>query len=123
VRAVRDSETPIGLRLFCFALIHISPLLLAPYWNHFCREQTATELPSQYGCESGYFVGIVYVLIVITLYRVQTELENPFDGDGADDVNWDLWRAQLEDLSCYGAEGPKKRALKSALRQSSSYQR
>ena len=119
---MRDSETPIGLRLFCFALIHISPLLLAPYWNHFCREQTATELPSQYGCESGYFVGIVYVLIVITLYRVQTELENPFDGDGADDVNWDMWRAQLEDLSCYGAEGPKKRALKSALRQSSSYQ-
>ena len=44
---------------------------------------------------TGYFVGSVYVLIVITLYRVQTELANPFDGDGADDVNWDMWRAQL----------------------------
>lgn len=32
LRAVRDTETPIGLRLFCFALIHLSPILLAPYW-------------------------------------------------------------------------------------------
>eukprot|EP00802_Teleaulax_amphioxeia_P010920 Tamp_10950.p1 GENE.Tamp_10950~~Tamp_10950.p1 ORF type:complete len:290 (+),score=51.82 Tamp_10950:877-1746(+) len=122
VRAVRDSETPIGLRLFCFSLIHMSPVLLAPYWNHFCKKQSTSELPSQYGCESGYFVGAVYVLIVITLYRVQTELENPFDGDGADDVNWDLWRAQLEDLSCYGAEGPKKRAAKAALQAKHSQQ-
>ena len=37
VRAVRDTETPVGLRLFCFALIHFSPILLAPYWNHFCE--------------------------------------------------------------------------------------
>ena len=39
VRAVRDTETPVGLRLFCFALIHFSPILLAPYWNHFCKDQ------------------------------------------------------------------------------------
>jgi hypothetical protein len=62
------------------------------------------------------------VLIVITLYRVQTELENPFDGDGADDVNWDMWRAQLEDLSCYGQDGPLKRAAKAAIRESTPYQ-
>eukprot|EP00960_Hanusia_phi_P066351 766380-Hanusia_phi.AAC.2 len=112
VRAVRDSETPIGLRLFCFALIHISPILLAPYWNHFCGKQNNSEMPSQYGCESGYFVGIFYVLIVLTLYRVQVELENPFDGNGDDDIKWNLWRAQLENMSSYGADGPTKRALR-----------
>jgi len=122
VRAVRDSETPIGLRLFCFALIHMSPVLLAPYWNHFCQKQTASELPSQYGCESGYFVGVIYVLIVITLYRVQTELENPFDGDGADDINFEMWRAQLEDMSCYGKDGPMKRAVKAAKHEAGTYQ-
>ena len=63
VRAVRDSETPIGLRLFCFALIHISPVLLAPYWNHFCAKQTATELPSQYGCESGLLFCMLLLLV------------------------------------------------------------
>ena len=63
VRAVRDSETPIGLRLFCFALIHISPVLLAPYWNHFCAKQTATELPSQYGCESGLLFCMQYMCV------------------------------------------------------------
>ena len=48
VRAVRDTETPIGLRLFCFALIHFSPILLAPYWNHFCevRRHPGAETPA-----------------------------------------------------------------------------
>ncbi|EKX51978.1 hypothetical protein GUITHDRAFT_161484 [Guillardia theta CCMP2712] len=115
VRAVRDSETPIGLRLFCFALIHISPILLAPYWNHFCEKQNNSEMPSQYGCESGYFVGIFYVLIVLTLYRVQVELENPFDGSGDDDIKWDLWRAQLENMGSYGSDGPRKRAVRTEM--------
>jgi hypothetical protein len=30
LRALRDSETPVGLRLFCFALIHTTPIILAP---------------------------------------------------------------------------------------------
>eukprot|EP00287_Rhodomonas_sp_CCMP768_P011017 CAMPEP_0196743022 /NCGR_PEP_ID=MMETSP1091-20130531/50259_1 /TAXON_ID=302021 /ORGANISM="Rhodomonas sp., Strain CCMP768" /LENGTH=309 /DNA_ID=CAMNT_0042089249 /DNA_START=8 /DNA_END=934 /DNA_ORIENTATION=- len=111
MRAVRDSETPIGLRLFCFSLIHISPILLAPYWNHFCDKQWNSEMPTQlYGCESGYFVGIFYVLIVLSLYRVQSELEDPFDGSGADDIQWDLWRPQLAQMSTYGADGPASRA-------------
>jgi hypothetical protein len=45
VRAVRDTETPVGLRLFCFALIHFSPILLAPYWNHFCKKQARPQPP------------------------------------------------------------------------------
>jgi hypothetical protein len=53
LRAIRDSETPVGLRLFCFALIHITPIILAPYWNHFCEKQTEFEMPSTYGCEAG----------------------------------------------------------------------
>jgi hypothetical protein len=56
LRAIRDSETPVGLRLFCFALIHTAPIILAPYWNHFCDKQTAFELPSTYGCEAGTLI-------------------------------------------------------------------
>lgn len=114
VRAVRDTETPVGLRLFCFALIHFSPILLAPYWNNFCKAQNATELPANYGCESGYFVGCFFVLINITLYRVQTELEDPFDGNGRDDIKWNRWRAQLDQMDAYGPEGPLRRRQRQA---------
>ena len=114
VRAVRDTETPIGLRLFCFALIHFSPILLAPYWNNFCSKQNQSEIPANYGCESGYFVASFYVLINLTLYRVQTELEDPFDGDGRDDIKWGLWCAQLHHMDDYGPDGPPKRQERSA---------
>lgn len=122
IRAVRDTQTPVGLRLFCFALIHISPVLLSPFWNRFCDEMHGgekevgvwgggtIELKGVYGCEAGYFMAIAYVLIVITLYRVQSELEDPFDGKGDDDIKWDSWRAELDQLENYGAGGPSKRA-------------
>ena len=110
VRAVRDTETPVGLRLFCFALIHFSPIVLAPYWNQFCKKQHHSEMPPDYGCESGYFVGAFFVLIIVTLYRVQTELEDPFDGDGRDDIKWDLWNTQLDQMENFGPDGPVLRA-------------
>jgi hypothetical protein len=73
-----------------------------------------TELPANYGCESGYFVGCFYVLINLTLYRVQTELEDPFDGNGRDDIKWDRWRAQLDQMDAYGPEGPLRRRAPAA---------
>jgi hypothetical protein len=78
--------------------------------NHFCGKQSNTEIvSSQYGCESGYFVGVFYVLIVITLYRVQAELEDPFKGTGPDDIHWEIWRAQLDQMSMYGPDGVVRR--------------
>ena len=74
VRAVRDTETPVGLRLFCFALIHTAPVLLAPYWAHFCDKQRRSAL-APYGCEASYYVASAFVLIAMTLHRVQVELE------------------------------------------------
>eukprot|EP00960_Hanusia_phi_P047573 758470-Hanusia_phi.AAC.3 len=112
VRTIRDVETPIGLRLFCFALIHTIPILLAPYWNHFCVKQHNWEIiENKYGCDAGYFICIIYVLIVITLYRVQSELEDPFDGRGADDIKWEFIRSQLDQMSNYGKTGRKRRTM------------
>jgi hypothetical protein len=97
VRAILDTQMPIGLRLFCFALIHVSPIVLAPYWNRFCSEKMAhysnnSMMESQYGCQAGYFIATTYVLILVTLYRVQKQLANPFDGEDLDDINWELFR-------------------------------
>ena len=83
IRSIRVTETPKGIRLFCFALIHLAPLILAPYWVHFCQYQNRqAELPSTFGCESSYIAGASFVLITLTLRRAQTELEDPFDGIG-----------------------------------------
>mmetsp|Transcript_5568 Transcript_5568/g.13327 ORF Transcript_5568/g.13327 Transcript_5568/m.13327 type:complete len:331 (-) Transcript_5568:132-1124(-) len=110
VRAVRDTETPVGLRLFCFALINVLPIVLAPYWLHFCdTDNSVASDNNRYGCQSAYFVAVAFVTIIVTLYRVQCELEDPFDGKGDDDVRWEEWRAQLDQLSSYGSDGPEKR--------------
>jgi len=111
VRAIRDTETPKGLRLFCFALINTTPILLAPYWNHFCSQEHNTAWNANlYGCQSSYFVAVAYVLIIFTLYRVQQELEDPFDGAGDDDIKWDSWRSNLDQLVNYGKNGPTRRS-------------
>jgi len=120
VRAILDTQMPVGLRLFCFALIHVSPIVLAPYWNRFCGEKMVhyshyAMMESQYGCQAGYFIAITYVLILVTLYRVQAQLENPFDGDNLDDINWELFRAHFDQLDTYGRHGPNKRAELNAI--------
>lgn len=116
VRAIRDTETPKGLRLFCFALINTTPILLAPYWNHFCKqEHNAAWEATWYGCQSSYFICVAYVLIIFTLYRVQMELEDPFDGEGDDDIKWESWRSNLDQLGNYGENGPERRYCMSRL--------
>ncbi|KAJ1483246.1 hypothetical protein T484DRAFT_2021578 [Baffinella frigidus] len=110
MRSIRDSTSPIGLRLFCFALINVLPIVLAPYWLHFCdTDNSVASDNNRYGCQSAYFVAVAFVTIIVTLYRVQCELEDPFDGKGDDDVRWEEWRAQLDQLSSYGSDGPEKR--------------
>lgn len=108
VREVRDNETPKGLRKFAIFLICVTPIMLAPYWSHFCStasggeisqlytinedgavvplaagdggEGTATKHP--FGCIAGYFISVLYVIITFSLLRVQEALEDPFDGMG-----------------------------------------
>ncbi len=115
VRAILDTQMPVGLRLFCYALIHVSPIVLAPYWNRFCGEKMSNYssvalMESAYGCQAGYFIAITYVLILVTLSRVQMQLENPFEGDDLDDVNWELFRSHFDQLHTYGHAGHRKRA-------------
>jgi hypothetical protein len=109
-RCTADYRTPRGLRLFCFVVIHVSPIFLAPYFNRYCKNQNDSSAESHmYGCQSGYFMSILFVLINSTLLKVQQQLENPFDGDGDDDIKWGIWTDQLSQMSNYGANGPALR--------------
>jgi len=116
--AIRSSETPRGLRLFSYALINLSCIALAPFWAHFCSHEVFQDtagigedflghgaadalegdLPQRLGCASAYLVGALFTVIVLSLFRVQQELVDPFDGRGPDDIRWDAWRAELDRL-------------------------
>lgn len=128
IRAVQASSTPVGLRLFCYCLNNVSCLALAPFWAHFCKMERFTgqrqvdndiisiAIPAEkmhrdigYGCTSAYMIGVLFTLIVFTLYRVQEELEDPFDGRGDDDIQWEAWREELEHLGQHGIGGPEAR--------------
>uniref|UniRef100_A0A6T8NG33 Uncharacterized protein n=1 Tax=Hemiselmis andersenii TaxID=464988 RepID=A0A6T8NG33_HEMAN len=109
-RTVADYRTPRGLRLFCYVVIHVSPIFLAPYFNRYCAQQNdSSEDTHIYGCQSGYFMAILFVLINSTLLKVQQQLENPFDGDGDDDIKWGIWTDQLNQMPKYGEDGPEMR--------------
>jgi len=107
VKTLKDYETPRGLRKLCYFLIMTTPILLAPYWANFCIDNP-DEI--EWGCLASYFVGVLYVIITSTLLHVQEALEDPFDGDGIDDIKWDLFGNQLDIMALHGPEGPKQRA-------------
>ena len=77
VKTVRYYNSPKVLRRFCFFTIHAIPILLAPYWSSFCeadREEKFEVLDPLYGCFSGYFLSVIFCVVLITLDRVSTAL-------------------------------------------------
>ncbi|PNH12416.1 hypothetical protein TSOC_000670, partial [Tetrabaena socialis] len=95
LRMIRDYRTPYMMRTACGLLLHIFAIILAPYFAHFCdswlslgnREKT---------CPAGYAAAICYVLIVMLLWHVQVDIEQPFTETGLDDVFF-FTTAELEE--------------------------
>mmetsp|Transcript_53343 Transcript_53343/g.169577 ORF Transcript_53343/g.169577 Transcript_53343/m.169577 type:complete len:306 (+) Transcript_53343:332-1249(+) len=85
MRVIRDYRTPEGLRLFATFLLHILPVILGPRFAQYCA---ADE--DNYGCASSYFTAIMFFVVVLTLYHVQQDLEDPYDESGWDDIKLEL---------------------------------
>jgi hypothetical protein len=89
LRMIRDYRTPVMMRYACGVLIHVFTIVLAPYFVHFCDSWMS------YGheaatCPAGYAASIVYTTIVMLLFNVQQDIEQPFDMTGVDDVFFEL---------------------------------
>jgi len=108
VKCIKDTSTPKGLRKFCYFLCMTTPILLAPFFANFCYDGDEVH-GSGWGCAPSYFVGVLYVLITSALLTVQGELEDPFDGDGPDDIDWTMWSQSLECVPLHGEDGPEMR--------------
>ena len=70
-------KTVQGLRMYCIVFIYLYSLVNAPVLLH------------HIGFEESWLVYIICFtssLLLITLYNIQEQMENPFDGSGLDDI-------------------------------------
>jgi len=91
--AIKVHRTPQNIRAYCELFIYIFPFYYAPSLIYNLERGISGEITmSGGGTEYFYITYIVYTLniiisfILISLFNVQEQIENPFDQDGMDDV-------------------------------------
>ena len=84
LHAIHTHRTPISLKAYCLIFIYIFPLIYTP------------TIISRIGADTTiwiiYFVVILSEFILISLYNIQDHMEYPFDQDGLDDINLDIFK-------------------------------
>jgi len=77
MRNIATYRTPVTLRAYSRVFLNFFPIAFGPYFAHL-------------NCEAfpivGYFVAVLYALVLVTLDNLQEDLEDPFDKLGSDDV-------------------------------------
>ena len=71
-------RTPTALRTYSQVFLSVFPVLFAPYFAYLSTANSVS---------SGFLVAALYSLILVSLENIQEDLENPYDGLGADDLN------------------------------------
>ncbi len=74
-------RTPRTLRTFSTIFITVLPILYGPY---FANEAT------NYSRYVTYVLPTLFTLVLVSLSNIQEHLENPFDGVGEDDINFNV---------------------------------
>ena len=77
--SISNYRTPISMRIYLRLFIYIFPICFAPYF-------ATIEAQAAY---IGLLVATLYVAILFILSAIQDHLENPFDGQGLDDIDLD----------------------------------
>lgn len=81
IRITHDYRTPSTLRAYALVFTTLCPVLFAPYF---------AKLSKDYGLWSGLYSSSLAVSMLITLYRVYYEQEDPCDASGRDDLNVEI---------------------------------
>ena len=84
LHAINVHRTPIVLKAYCKFFIYIFPLVYAPTVIYNLGPHTSVIV--------AYGVVILTQFILISLYNIQDQLENPFDDDGPDDIKLDNFK-------------------------------
>lgn len=78
VVAVKRHRTPISIRAYCLIFIYIYPIIYTPSLYNRLHGGTDSWVL--------YMLSMFSTFILISLYNVQEQLENPFDQHGVDDI-------------------------------------
>jgi len=78
MRNILNYRTPTSLRAYSQVFLNIFPILFGPYFAKLCNDSYPVI---------GYGVAILYSVVLVSLDNIQQDLENPYDGIGADDIN------------------------------------
>jgi hypothetical protein len=82
--AIDTHRTPISLRAYCLIFIYFFPVIYSPALLH--RLENTTP---DWGV---YALSMVTGFILISLFNVQDQMENPFDQEGLDDIRLNEFR-------------------------------
>jgi hypothetical protein len=87
VIAIKQHRTPISIRAYCLIFIYIYPIIYTPSLYNRLHEGISYN-------ESWilYTLSIFSTFILISLYNVQDQMENPFDQHGVDDIRLESFR-------------------------------
>jgi len=81
ITAINHHRTPIALRAYCLIFIYVYPLIYTPALYH--RLYDGATLNESWIV---YALSAISTFILISLYNVQDQMENPFDQHGLDDI-------------------------------------
>jgi hypothetical protein len=84
LNAIHTHRTPISLKAYCLVFIYIFPLIYTPTIISKLGDDTTISIT--------YFVVLLSEFILISLYNIQDHMEYPFDQDGLDDINLNIFR-------------------------------
>jgi len=82
--AIDIHRTPISLKAYCEAYIYIFPLVYTPTIINKVGLDTPVVIT--------YFIVLLSEFMLISLYNIQDQLEYPFDKEGLDDINIEIFK-------------------------------
>lgn len=80
--SVKEHNTPSSIRAYCLIFIYIYPIIYTP--SVYLKLQDGAFTDSAWLL---YFLSMFSTFILISLYNVQEQLENPYDQKGLDDIH------------------------------------
>lgn len=76
--AIYTHHTPVSLRAYCQIFIYIFPFIYSPALLHRLDDGSPDWVVYSLSCVTGF--------ILVSLFNVQDQMENPFDNRGLDDI-------------------------------------
>ena len=100
--SIKLHRTPQTIRAYCELFIYIFPFYYAPTLIfNLGNAALGFEIGSTYGGSEVfdttfivYALNVIISFILISLFNVQEQIENPFDGDGMDDIQLDNYEIE-----------------------------